>query len=141
MTVKIKNAMNEWSWLIGLDNYHPIAFSPFGDVVLLDQSNNLVLLDINMGELVHARGAGTSPEHAFPDHYSSGLIAIYEAAGLHLADGQCYGYKKQVVLGGSYEPSNVYIATRDEYVSFLGNFHNQIKDFPDGSKVELKVIK
>ncbi len=37
-------------------------------------------------------------------------------------------------------PSNVYVATLSEYVSFMGSFHEQIQDVPDGGTVILKVI-
>jgi len=57
-----------------------------------------------------------------------------------LTEGQCYGYKRQCVTGGSLEPDNVYVATMAEYISFMGDFHYQIKDIPDGTTVTLRVV-
>jgi hypothetical protein len=38
-------------------------------------------------------------------------------------------------------PGNVYIADLNEYVSFLGDLHFQLKDVPDGGKVRLIIGK
>jgi hypothetical protein len=55
------------------------------------------------------------------------------------AEGQCFGYKQQLVAGGSLEIDNVYVATLNEYISFMGDFHSQIQDVADGETVRLIV--
>jgi hypothetical protein len=68
------------------------------------------------------------------------IVMDYIKAGLLPVDGQCFGYKSQLTAGGSLEPANVYVATTAEYISFMGDFHYQIRDVPDGTTVTLKVI-
>jgi hypothetical protein len=68
------------------------------------------------------------------------IASRYREAGLILGEGQCYGLKRQGVAGGSFRPENIYIATLAEYISFMGDFHRQIQDVPDGTTVTIKVI-
>lgn len=57
--------------------------------------------------------------------------------GIHLATGQCYGFKVPFVLSAS--ANEPYVADIYEYVPFLGDFHRQLQDVPDGEKVIVKV--
>ncbi len=105
-----------------------------------DSTDAFCLLDINMGELQYAEIAGNSPAHLFPIAFDFRIASDYVNAGLMPQEGQCFGYRIQLVTGGSLQPSNVYVATLTEYISFMGDFHHQIQDVPDGAKVTIKVI-
>jgi hypothetical protein len=130
----------DWEWLIELGGYHLLAISPFGDLLLQDDAGAISLLDINLGAVEAATVTGTDPAVLFPIAFDDRVAAGYRKAGLLLSEGKCYGYKKQCVAGGSVEVENVYVASTAEYVSFMGDFHYQIKDIPDGGTVILKVI-
>ncbi len=105
-----------------------------------DATDAFCLLDINMGELQYAQVPGISPAELFPIAFDFRIAADYIKAGVMLEEGQCFGYKIQLVAGGSLAVSNVYVATLAEYISFMGDFHHQIQDVPDGTTVHLKVI-
>lgn len=105
-----------------------------------DTTSAFCLLDINLGELQYAEAAGNDPAQLFPMAFDFLIAADYVKAGLMPEEGQCFGYKIQLVAGGSLEVSNVYVATQSEYISFMGEFHHQIQDIPDGTTVRLKVI-
>jgi hypothetical protein len=130
----------DWSWLIDLGQYSLAATSPFGDLLLRDVAGTLSLLDINLGALKAPAVEGDDPALLFPIAFDDRIASGYRDARLILRPGKCYGYKIQNVTGGSMEPENVYVATITEYVSFMGDFHHQIKDIPDGGSVVLKVI-
>jgi hypothetical protein len=51
--------------------------------------------------------------------------------------GQCYAFKILPVLGGSYSVDNIYVATISEYLTFTADIHYQIKDLPDGTKIQI----
>jgi hypothetical protein len=131
----------DWKWLIDLDQYTLISISPFGDLLLQDDTGAICLLDINLGALAYAKTPGTDPATLFPIAFDDRVAAGYRKAGLVLTEEQCYGYKKPGVAGGSFEVENVYVATIAEYISFMGDFHFQIKDVEDGESVYLKVIQ
>ena len=98
------------------------------------------MLDINCGQLEAAHIVGRDPATLFPIAFDGSIAAGYRKAGLILSDGKCYGYKRQLVTGATLEPENVYVASLAEYLSFMGSFHDQIKDVVDGETVTLKVI-
>lgn len=63
-----------------------------------------------------------------------------EQKGCSPAKGQCIGSKIPWVFKESGDMlENVYVADLYEYVSFMGDFHEQIKDVPNGGQVQLKV--
>ncbi|HXE07516.1 MAG TPA: T6SS immunity protein Tdi1 domain-containing protein [Acidobacteriaceae bacterium] len=130
----------EWKWLIDLSGQQLITMSPFGDLLLRNESGDISLLDINLGALEPAASSASDPVLLFPVAFDDRIASSYRKAGLQLTDGKCYGYKTPCVAGGSLEPENVYVATASEYISFMGDFHYQIRDVPDGGSIRLKVI-
>jgi hypothetical protein len=140
MNVELKEIAKDWAWLTDLNEYQLLAISPFGDLLLEDKTGVVSLLDINFGELMPARTSGRNPISLFPIAFDDRIAADYRKAGLLLSDGKCYGYKRQLVTDATLEAENVYVATLSEYLSFMGSFHDQIKDVVDGETVILKVI-
>jgi Domain of unknown function (DUF1851) len=140
MLPELKTLAKDWRWLVDLDHQSLLAISPFGDLLLRDDTGEISLLDINLGVLEYAPTNGTDPASLFPIAFDDRIARDYRAAGLFLQPGKCYGLKIACVTGGSFEIDNIYIASVAEYVSFLGDFHYQIKDIPDGTKVKLKVV-
>lgn len=45
------------------------------------------------------------------------------------------------VLGAKYVLQNIGTISRSELVSFAGDMAHQIKDVPDGAKLELRIIR
>jgi hypothetical protein len=140
MTADLKILAKDWGWLIDLDHYRLLTISPFGDLPLQDDADRILLLDINLGAVEAMEEESVDPAVLFPMSFDDRIAAGYRQAGLVLTEGKCYGYKKQCVAGGSLEPDNVYVATTTEYISFMGDFHYQIKDVPDGATIRLKAI-
>jgi hypothetical protein len=130
----------DWRWLIDPGQFTLVAVSPFGDLFMKEATGAHCLLDINAGELLYAKEPGVDPSTLFPIAFDMIIATEYVKAGMLPADGQCFGYKRQLVAGGSLDVENVYVATLDEYVSFMGDFHRQIQDIPDGTTVTIRVI-
>ncbi len=68
------------------------------------------------------------------------LVDELVAKEIKLSDSQCYGFVKYPAVGGGYVIRNVKPISVVEYISFMGEFYGEIKDFPDGAKVELENI-
>ena len=139
MVPELATLAEGWKWLFDSDQFTLLEVSPFGDLFMRDTTGAFCLLDVNMGELQYARTEGTNPALLFHIAFDGVIAAGYIKAGLLPVDGECFGYKQQLVAGGSLESHNVYIATLSEYVSFMGDFHREIRDVPDGATVVLKV--
>ncbi|WP_208728728.1 hypothetical protein [Leptospira selangorensis] len=56
-----------------------------------------------------------------------------------MADGRKYCLKVPGTLGGEYKLSNISVISFIELIQFSGDVALQIKDLPDGSKVQLKI--
>jgi hypothetical protein len=140
MTTDLNTLAKDWRWLVDLDQFTLFEISPFGDLFLRDSSGAFCLLDINFGELQYAKTTGSEPALLFPIAFDMAIATDYIKAGLLPIDGQCFGYKVQLVCGGSLKIENVYVANLSDYISFMGDFHSQIKDVADGETVQIKVI-
>ena len=67
------------------------------------------------------------------------LVDECVAAGMTLADQQCYGFKIPPVLGGQYEIANVAPKTLTEHYSFMALIHRETRDLPDGTPIRAVV--
>lgn len=65
------------------------------------------------------------------------LVDRCRSGGKILGEGQCYAFAVLPVLGGEYEPDNVWVASWHEWFALTADIYNQIKDVPDGTKVQL----
>lgn len=54
---------------------------------------------------------------------------------------QCYCLKIPAVLGGEYSAVNFGTISVSELISFAGRITEQIKDLPDGSKIDFKFVE
>jgi hypothetical protein len=106
-----------------------------------DTSGALCLLDVNVGELVYADGAGDDPKFLFPIAFDMSIASGYIESGLMPEEGCCFGYKKELVAGGSLDASNVYVAILEQYLDFMGDFHHEIQDVADGETVMIKTVR
>jgi len=123
-----------------------VARNAFGDLFLRDAEGRIHWLEVNGGTLIEI--ANTS--NAFLQMLDSGDMAEIEDAetdarefaqtGLLPGPDECIGFKIPLVFEESSEvDENTYIADLYQCVSFLGDIHRQIRDLPDGSKVELTI--
>jgi len=56
-------------------------------------------------------------------------------------EGRCYCFKVPPALGGTYDANNIAAISLKELIAFSGDIAEQIKDVPDGGKVEFKWIE
>jgi hypothetical protein len=129
----IRDALADWSWLRNLDALEIVDTICIGDVILRDSNGDGFILDVVAGEI--------RPYNSYERNLVSNmgnLVTRMEEAGLRLGPGKCYGLKPHAVFK-KYEPGNVYVATAAEYVSYMGWFHGETKDLPNGARVRLVV--
>jgi hypothetical protein len=55
-------------------------------------------------------------------------------------EGRCFCLKIPGVLGGRYDRDNLGTISVEELIAFSGDLAAQIKDLPDGAKIELKIV-
>jgi len=132
-----------WHWLIGSDK-KPILMSSIGDLFLTDNKGFCYWL--NVGEGIFTKVTNTVDEFKLKlkdnkqidEWFLIGLVEDLKKKGLHLTQNHLYGYKILPILGGKYEPENFELTDIEVHFELSGQIHKQIKDLPDGTKVNVK---
>jgi hypothetical protein len=68
------------------------------------------------------------------------LVALATAALGTPGEGRCFCLKIPAAIGGVYEIENIATIAVDELIGVSGNIAAQIRDLPDGTPVEIKII-
>jgi hypothetical protein len=131
-----------WDWLIGNDKT-PILVSSIGDIFLEDRNKKCYWL--NVGEGIFEKVAEDKTEfkeklndkEIVNEWFLVELVATLKKGGMELTNKKLYGYKKLPVLGGEYEPENFELTDIEVHFELCGQIHKQIRDLPDGTKVNI----
>ena len=140
----VEKLLAEWRWLCP-QKLTLVTRNVYGDLFLRDETGVIFLLDVGGGAFEKIADSPEEFDHqaSVPEKREEWFAESEEttAASQGLAPGasQCIGFAIPVVFAESGYPGNAYIADLYEHVSFLGDLHHQIKDTPDGSKVQLKI--
>jgi hypothetical protein len=137
---------DDWTWLIGTDK-KVILISIIGDMFLANQNGSIFWLDVGQGKVEMVADDQTEFERKLTDveqvnewfmiDLSSQLLS-----GMKLKPGELYSYKQLPILGGDYVTENFEPTSMAVHFSFAGQIHNQIKDLPEGTRVnEVKFTK
>ena len=134
-----------WSW-IGLDAVEIVATNAFGNYLVRDAEGaywRVCREELSCKKIAQdesAYGALLSDAGFLADWELQHLLELaVQKFGSPTAD-RCFCLKMPGVFGGRYVLENIGTISRDELVSFAGDMAHQIKDIPDGAKVELKII-
>lgn len=137
--------LRDWTWLVP-NTLTVWLMNRFGDLVIVTDDEKIHFLDLGGGTLVQIADSRDD----FRDRIDEGdnanqwlmipLIDKLVAANINLGKGQCYGYKVPPVLGGDYTVENTCVLPIPEQYGICASIHQQIKDVPDGTKVEIKIV-
>lgn len=150
LTVKFNGDISErltenWTWLIGKDK-KVLLVSAIGDMFLTDSNKKVYWLDVGVGELKLVAGGLQDFEEKLKnidqvnEWFMIDLITVLRLSGIKLKDGQLYSYKKLPIIGGDYASDNFVPLDIEEHFGYTGDIHKQIKNLPDGTTVELKIV-
>lgn len=150
LTVKIKDVsvdklIADWTWLIGTDKT-PIMVSAIGDMFLQDDYKRIYWLDVGVGELKLISERIQDFEEKLKNieqvnqWFMIDLISELRLSDKQLNKGQLYSYKKLPIIGGDYTVDNFAPLDIVEHFRYTGAIHKRIKDMPDGTKVEIRIV-
>jgi hypothetical protein len=132
----------EWHWLLPAD-LTVWMVNRFGDVIFVPEDGTVQFLDIGAG---FVKQLATSREDFFTQVDSGDnadnwlLISLTDrcvAADLVPDPNQCYSFKIPPVLGGEYTTDNIELCDLVVNYSLLAQIHEQIKDLPDGTQIDV----
>lgn len=135
-----------WSW-VGLDPKEVVASNSFGNVIVRDHDGKYwrICPEELSCQVVASSETEFQTLFAESEFVTDWEMAALEAAARErfgpLAPERCYCLKMPRVLGGEYRLDNLGTNSRIELVSFSGDVAEQIKDVPDGGKVEIKIVR
>ncbi len=122
-----------------------ILISSVGDMYLQNENREVFWLDVGRGELIQVADSVEEFEALLEDEeiirewFLVELVAALKREGMQLIPGKLYGYKKLPVMGGEYAPENFVLTDIEVHFQLAGQIHEQIKDLPDGTTIEIKV--
>jgi hypothetical protein len=134
-----------WIWLIGTDK-KVLLVSTIGDMFLTDNNKRVYWLDVGSGQFKLIADAIEDFEQRLKDieqvneWFMIDLATELRHSEKKLKDGQLYSYYKLPIIGGDYTVDNFAPLSIEEHFGYLGDIHKQIKDLPDGTKVEIKIV-
>jgi len=143
MLMEATSWLDHWRWLVP-SGFRVICATALGDAFLRDPHGSVWWLDAGSGKLELVGDQSTwearlsDPRQV--DLWSGrALVLRLEKAGLVRQPSECYTYWTSPVLGGTYELSNFKVVPVQTHFNIWGPILEQLKDLPDGAKVNFKV--
>jgi hypothetical protein len=137
--------IENWIWLIGRDK-EVLLVSTIGDMFLTDNNKKVYWLDVGLGEFKLVADTIEDFEVKLKDFeqvnewFMIDLVTELRHSAKTLKDGQLYSYYKLPIMGGDYIVGNFAPLSIEQHFGYLGDIHKQIKDLPDGTEVEIKLV-
>jgi hypothetical protein len=127
-----------------LAEYTPLGLNCFGEIFLRDEVGKVFFFDISENKLEKI----AENEDEFHDRLiedSDGwllrpLVDACRDVNLRPETGECYAFRIPPVLGGAYDCDNIWVARISEWHAFMRDMCMQIKDYPDGTTIELRIV-
>ncbi len=137
----LKTVHESWGWT-GLEPAEVVAVNEFGNVIVRAKDGALWRIcpeDLSCTIVAPDAtefGRQWSSEEFQIDWQMTRLVEMaHRKLGL-VSEDRCYCLKLPSVLGGAYDESNMGTISRRELIAFSGYVARQIKDLPDGAKIQ-----
>lgn len=136
--------LSPWHWLLP-DTVTVWMVNRFGDVFAALGDNTIHMLDVGGGTFERVADSRDhfaellDTDDNANDWLMIPLINDLVSNGKLLRPGYCYGYLRNPVLGGDYTLENTVVIPIAEHFGLNAEFHQHIKDLPDGTPVRIKV--
>jgi hypothetical protein len=150
LTINISNInqsdlVNSWLWLIP-DLKQILLISKMGDMFLSANNGHVYWLSTDDGSLTKIADSKAGFEQMLADDanidnwFLPSLVGKLLASNKFLGKNEIYSFKKLPIIGGEYSVDNIDPADINVHFTLTGIIHEQIKDLPDGTKVQIKPI-
>lgn len=141
----IATFISEWGWLLP-ESITPLLFSRFGDVFYEDSEGRIYWLNTGTAEI--SLIAPTAMEFRdllgtdlANEWFLSPVVDRLHTAGKIPGPDQCYTFIVLPIFSeASYDVTNFAVVPVIEHFVYTGSVHRQMRDLPDGTKVNIKVV-
>ncbi len=144
--VDIEDILSCWQWRVA-EMKAVVTISCLGDIFLLGHDDNIYWLQTDRGDLTKIANSFEEYQTLLSDEvnidnwFLPSLVEKLIIAGKTLKENEVYSYKKLPVIGGEYSVDNIDPTDMSVHFAFSGQLCEQIKDLPDGTKVNIKYEK
>lgn len=144
--VNIEDILSSWQWRVP-DMKALVTISCLGDIFLLGNDDNIYWLQTDTGDFTKIANSleqyqqFLNDEEKIDNWFIPLLVEKLLTIGKILKENEVYSYKKLPVIGGDYSVDNIDPTDMSVHFAFSGQICEQIKDLPDGTKVDIKVEK
>ena len=145
-TVDISDILSCWLWQItNLESVYMITV--FGDIFYIGKDKGIYWLQSDCGDLVKVAEnieqfqKNLLDENKFDEWFLPQLVENLINAGKILKENQVYSYKIFPIIGGEYTVDNIEPTDISVHFALTGQICEQIKELPDGSKINIVVKK
>lgn len=142
-TVDIDDILSCWTWkTTGMKAV--AAISVLGDLFLVGNDDAVYWLQTDGGKLTKVAENLRQFEQYLGDEeeidyrFLPSLVEQLIIADKTLKENQVYSFKKMPVIGGEYLVDNIEPTDMSVHFDFTGPISEQVKDLPDGTKVNVK---
>lgn len=138
------SALGEWDWLLPEGDLTLWLVNRLADMFFVYADGSVHLLDVARGTLERVAVSRDDFATRLNDTESAyhwlmiPLVNQLRVAGIQLAPGECYGFRRFPMFGGDYEVENFAPISVESYVAGCGSLHAQLKDVPDGTELRIK---
>jgi hypothetical protein len=132
-----------WKWRL-TDMQAVLTVSNLGDIFLLGNDGAVYWLQTDTGKLTKVAETlkqyqrFLSDEEKIDEWFLPLLVEKLLAAGKTLKDNEVYSHKTPPFLGGDYSLNNIEPTDISVHFALSGQIYEQVKDLPDGTKVNIK---
>jgi hypothetical protein len=135
-----------WGWT-GINPVKIVAENEFGNLIIRDANDSFwrlcpedVYCSLIANDKAELNQLLAAPEFVEDWLMESLVVAAEETLG-KLEPGKKYHLATPGALGGEYAPSNFVLVSQTEQIRLSGDVGNQIKNLPDGTSIDLKVVE
>ena len=143
--IDLEDICSSWQWCLS-EQKSVVFVSCAGDMFLVGKDNAINWLDTSIGQIKKIADSLEEFEQLLHDDenvdnwFLATLVAELINKGMILKENEVYSFKKLPALGGEYSVDNLEITDISVHFGLTGNIAEQIKDLPDGTKVNFKVV-
>jgi hypothetical protein len=141
-----QSIMQCWSWLLP-ENFTIWLVTRFADLIFVYEDGSVHLLRSDSGSVEALAESKESflqkidIDNNASDWLSIPLVDKCVSSGMILNKGECYAYKIIPLIGGSYDINNIYKANIVAYLKYLSDISHQLKNVPNGTKINIEFDK
>lgn len=141
----VRELETSWGWLLR-EPFTPVLFSALGDAFIEPESGGIWWLNTGTAELTWVADSVVHFEHLLnsdlaDEWFLPNLVGELHAAGKVPGPGECYTFVTLPVFReGTYEVENLNAVPAHEHYGQTGLMHKQLRDLPNGARVQVKVV-